>query len=120
MDRDRCLFMVLFTIPNAVVLSMWNGVAGWGWPSSVRISHTIFACFAFKNNAPSSASAADDTTCFIITHNECIGPFKNIGFLLMGMEPNKEFPTALLRALGALGAIRYDTLKCICRIMSDA
>ena len=34
---DLCLFIFLFTIPTALVLSMCIGVGSWGWPSSWSI-----------------------------------------------------------------------------------
>ena len=55
---------MLFTIPTVVELSMWIGVGGWGCPSSSRVSLIIFASFAFRNNAPSYASAALAATNF--------------------------------------------------------
>ena len=78
MACNRCLFILLFTIPTIVVLPIFIGVADWGCPSSANESQIMFAYFALRNIAPSSASTADDATCFIIVHYACIGPFKSI------------------------------------------
>ena len=55
-----------FTTPNAVVLSVCIGVGGWGCPISSRVVLAGMASRAFMNNAPISASAADDMTALMI------------------------------------------------------
>ena len=72
-----------------MVLSIYKGLAGQGFPSSANESHIIFASFALGNNAPNSASAADDATCFSITYNACMGQFKAMGYLLTLVDPKK-------------------------------
>ena len=52
--------------PRAVVLSVCIGVLGCGCPISMRAILAGMASRAFMNNAPISASAADDMTAFII------------------------------------------------------
>ena len=89
MAQDRRLSIVLFKIPTTMMLSICIGVAGCGFPSSAKESCIIFASFAFRNNAPSSAPAADYATCFSIVHNACMGPFKGIGCLFTRIEPKK-------------------------------
>ena len=60
---------MLFTIPTAVELSMCIGVGGCGCPNSSNVNLKIFASFAFRNKALSSALAADAATCFNSTHD---------------------------------------------------
>ena len=50
----------------AVELSVWIGVRVCGWPKSSSIVRMDMAVFVLMNNAPSSASAADDMTDLII------------------------------------------------------
>ena len=50
----------------AVELSVCIGVCVWGWPNSSSVVRMETAVFALMNNAPSSASAADDMTDLII------------------------------------------------------
>ena len=117
MACDCFLFIVLFTIPTTVVLSIFIGVAGWGCPSSAKESRIIFASFAFRNNDPSSPSAADDATGSSVVHNACVGLFKVMVCPFTGIDPKKNIPPTLLRALGA---VKYGASECICRIISDA
>ena len=65
MSIDLVAFAIILLLmrPCAVELSVWMGVRGCGCPSSSRVFRIGTAVFAFKNNAPSSASAADDMTC---------------------------------------------------------
>ena len=81
--------MVLFMIPTAIVLSQCIGVGGCGCPSSNRINLTIFVFWAFRNNAPNSALAADAATNFNIMQRAWIAPFKNIDCPFFGIEPRK-------------------------------
>ena len=76
MLRDFCLLTVLFTIPTVVELSMWMGVGGCGCPSSSKVRHITLASFAFKNKAPSSASAADAATNLRIVQRTWIVPLR--------------------------------------------
>ena len=73
-DQDCLRFTVLFAMPTAVELSQWIGVGGWGWPISSSVSQKFIACLQFRNNAPSSASAADATTNLSIAHNVLNAP----------------------------------------------
>ncbi len=50
----------------AVELSVWIGVHVYGWPNSSSVVRMETAVFVLMNNAPSSASAADDMTDLII------------------------------------------------------
>ena len=51
-------------MPTAILLSMWIGVGGWGWPSSWSISRIILASWVLMKSEPNSASAADAVTSF--------------------------------------------------------
>jgi hypothetical protein len=68
-NQDCWCLTVVFTMPTTVELSQWIGVAGWGWTISSSVSRKNVACLQFRNNAPSSASAADATTNLRIAHN---------------------------------------------------
>ena len=59
-------WIVLVTTPNAVELSIWIGVLGWGCPISSNKTRMGTASLALIYNAPSSASAAEDITASII------------------------------------------------------
>ena len=99
---DLVLFCVLFTIPTHVLLSMWMGVGGCGWPNSWRVSLIIFASWALKNKAPNSASAAEAATNFKMVQSTWIAPLILMGWLSWGMSARKKYPPALERALLAL------------------
>ena len=60
--------MVSFAIPTAVALSQWMSVGGCGCPISARVRRNTRTSFMFKNNAPNSASAADDATNLRTVH----------------------------------------------------
>ena len=58
--------ILLVSSACAMELSVCIGVRVWGWPNSSSVVRMDTAVFALMNNAPSSASAADDMTDFII------------------------------------------------------
>jgi hypothetical protein len=95
-------------IPTAVLLSQLIGIGGCGCPNSSSARQKIRACFVFKNNAPSSASAADDETNFRILHSEKIWPLSRIGLCFCGIHPKKKCPPARLRPREA---DRYEASK---------
>ena len=72
------------------------GVRGWGWPILVSICLMNTASFAFKNNAPNSASAANDMTALIIVNVVKIAPLFRAELLLFD---RKKCPPAWLCAL---------------------
>lgn len=76
-------------MPTVVELSIWIGVAGCRCPNSWRVSLMIFASFALKNNAPNSASAADDATNLNNVHRTWIAPFNTMGCPSLGIDPRK-------------------------------
>ena len=116
-DLDRCLFTVLFAMPTAVELSQCIGVGGWGCPISSSVSQKIVACLQLRNNAPSSASAADATTNRKIAHNVKNAPFNLMGFVGSAFHPMKKCPHALL---WALASDKYDASEWIFNTISDA
>ena len=86
---------------------MYRG-GGCGCPNSCNISRITFASWAFKNSAPSSASAADAATNFSIEHVIIMFPLRKIGSPSFGKLPRKKYPPALLLAFVALN---YDASK---------
>ena len=91
MDLDFCRFMVFFTMPTTVVLSMCISVGGCGWPNSSKIKRMILACLVFKNRDPSlDFAAADDATNFNILTKACIDPFNCMCSPGIGIEPRKN------------------------------
>ena len=95
--------MVLFVSSAcAVELSVFIGVRGCRCPSSSSVCHIDTAIFALMNSAPSSASAADDMTAFIICDK-----FRTT-WLLVGMWSwfaRNMWPPSLLLAFASN---RYD------------
>jgi hypothetical protein len=77
----------------------------------------IVACLQLRNNAPSSASAADATTNLKIVHNVKNAPFNLLGFVGSAFHLMKKFPHALL---WALASDKYDASKWIFNTISDA
>ena len=84
---DLCLFILLFTILTAVVLPMWIGVGGWGWPSSWSIRRMIRAYQVLMKSAPNSASAVDAATSFSMVHVMAMLPLSLIFSQLRGTLP---------------------------------
>ena len=77
--RFGCILLLIS--PSAVVLSVWIGVLGWGWPISSSIWRRWTASFALMNSAPSSASAAHDITALMIVAIVRIAPLLGGNFL---------------------------------------
>ena len=114
---DLCLFIALFTIPTAVVLSMWIGVGGWVWPSSWSIRRMIRASWVLIKSAPNYASAADDATSFNMVHVMAMLPSSLIFSPLRGMLPKKKRPPDLLLPWDA---VMYDASEWMLSTISDA
>ena len=98
----------------AVVPSVCIEMHGCGCPSSISVCCIETAVFALMNKAPSSASATDDMTAWIICEMLRTAP------LLTGIS---SFPTMYIwppARLRDLGSERYDALLWIARIMSLA
>jgi hypothetical protein len=104
-------------MPTAVELSQCTGVGGWGYPIFFSVRRKIVACLQLRNNAPSSASAADATTNRKIAHKVKNALFNLMGFVGSAFHPMKKCPHALL---WALASDKYDASECIFYIMSDA
>ena len=58
--------ILLLLNPSDVLLSVCAGVSVCGWPISFSVLRIGTSVLAFKNNAPSSVSAANDITLRII------------------------------------------------------
>ena len=89
--------ILLVSSACAVELSVCMGVRVWGWPNSSSVVCTETAVFALMN-APSSASAAGDTTDLIICDMMRTAPLF-IGIL--SSPAMNMWPPAWLRALGS-------------------
>ena len=97
---------LLFTTPNAVVLSIWIGVGGCLCPISSSNCRCGMASCELIKSAASSASAADDITARMICEVVCIAP------LFVGnssFSDKKKWPPARLRAFVSE---RYDASLC--------
>jgi hypothetical protein len=70
----------------------------------------------FRNNAQSSASAAEATTNFIICVLIWKAPLRVVGCPSQGINPMKTYPHVRLRAFGS---DKYDASKWMFMIMSD-
>ena len=85
-------------MPVAVALFQCIGVGGYGCPSSRKVSLMILDYFAFRDSAPSSASAVNSATNLSIWHKSNIAPLRCMGCLSCGFHPRKKFTAALLLA----------------------
>ena len=89
--RFGCILLLI--TPSAVVLLVWIGVCGWGWPISLSICRRWTASFALINIAPSSASAAEDVNALMMVAIVRIVPLLGGDFLLFD---KKKYPPAQL------------------------
>ena len=103
-------------MPTVVELSQCIGVGGWGCPISSSMSQKNVACLQLRNNAPSSASAADAPTNCKIAHNVKNALFNLMGFVGSAFHPMKKCLHALL---WALASDNYDASEWIFNTMSD-
>ena len=78
--------ILLLTRSSAVLLSVWIVVHGCRWSSSSSVLRMGNAVLAFKNNFPSSASAADDITLRIIVDRLRMAPLFGGGYLSFDRE----------------------------------
>ena len=67
--------------PSDFLLSVWMGVRGCGWPSSSSVLCMGTTVLVFKNNAPSSASAADVMTLQIVVDRLRTAPLFEVFFV---------------------------------------
>ena len=72
---DLFCLTVVVAMPSAVELSILFGVGGWGKPIYWSVTQKGTAVCPLWNSPLTSASAADNTTCFSIIHSLWIGPF---------------------------------------------
>ena len=108
-------FKVPLMMPLAVLLSVLIGVGGCGCPSSAHVTRSGSSSRAFMYSAAISASAADDTTIFIIFAMIDIGPLMIC--CLLELLPKYVYPAARDRAPVAT---RYAASEWLCSIMSLA
>ena len=104
-------------MPTDVVLSMWMGVGGCGWPNLWRVILVFFASCVLRKNYPRSASAADATTSLRIAQVMWIFLFNRMDFPSIGMLPRKKYPPD---RLWPLPADNYDSLEWILSIIAEA
>jgi hypothetical protein len=90
--RARCRFTVFDAIPTAVALLQWTGVLGCGCPRLCSVVRNIMQSWQLQNSAPSSASAADATTNFIICVLTWEASLSFIGCPSLGIDPMKKYP----------------------------
>ena len=76
---DIFCLTVAVTMPSAVELTVFIGVGGWLKSSSWSEIHTSTAVCPLWNSPPTSALAADATTCLSILHSVWVGPFAGGG-----------------------------------------
>ena len=76
---DIFFLTVAVTTPLAAELSVFIGVGSWVKPSSWGVILRGAAVCPLWNIPPTSASAADDTTCLRILHSVWMGPFAGGG-----------------------------------------
>ena len=82
-----------FVIPTVVDLSDYRGDGGCFHPISCRVFPSGTICFAVKNSAVISASAADNTTYFMICTMASSGSF-HLGML--SLSDRKMWAQAML------------------------
>ncbi len=82
--------MVLLTMPTVVVVSLCNGVGGCGWQSSSSVRQKTLASCAFRNSAPSLASAVDAAMSLRMVHCTWIAPLSLMGSPSRGKLPRKK------------------------------
>ena len=76
---DLFFLTVAVTMPSAAELSVFIGVGGWVKTSSWSVILRVTAVCPLWNSPPTSASAAEATTCLGILNYVWIGPFAGGG-----------------------------------------
>ncbi len=99
-DLDICHFTVLFAMPTVVELLQCIGVGGWGCSIFLSVSQKIVACLPLRNNAPSSASAADATTNLKIAHNVQKCPVQCDGLCGVRFPSHEKMPACSAMGVG--------------------
>ena len=93
-------------------LSDWRGIGGFFHHISVRVFHSGTISLAVRNKAVISASAADDTTYFIIWAMVRRGPFQR------GMESFSDKKMWAPAQLIDLVSLAKPASECAARIIS--
>ena len=110
-----CLFLMVFLVtPDAVELSVWIGVLGWGQPISMRVCWMGTISLAVIKRPTNSASAAEAMT------NLIIWVMVRMDKLSQGTGSYLDRKMWALSWLRALEALRYAESKCPASIMSLA
>ena len=73
---------LLLMRPSTVFLSVWIGIRGCGCPRSFSVLRMGTDVLVFKNNAPSSSSAADDITLRMIVDRLSTAPLFGVFFVI--------------------------------------
>ena len=86
---DLFCLTVLLIIPSAQVLSVVMGVGGWMCPRNLSVSLSGQASWPHLKAAPTSASAAEDMTFFMMLHSIWMLPLMgglSSGLRLLGLH----------------------------------
>ncbi len=90
----------------------------WLWMAEVlKVELKFIPSWQLRNNAPSLASMADATKNHEIEHSVWKAPLRLMDFPLIGKDPMKKWPHALLWAFGLL---KYDVLEWMFITIFDA
>jgi hypothetical protein len=106
--------ILLVSSARAVKLLIWMGMGICRCPISLSVRCIETAVLALMNNAPSSASAADDINALIICN------ILSTATLLMGVSSVPAMNMWLLALLRALGSDRNNASLCIMGLILPA
>ena len=81
-----------FEIPDAIVLSQWIEVDGYGWPSSCKARQNIWSYFVLMKIAPNYASTDDDVSILSMVYRVDKALLRRIGSFFFGNHPRNKFP----------------------------
>ena len=96
--------MEIFSIPSAVELYVWMGIACCCWNISSRVTMIGSPAFTLWNNAPTYDSAADDITFFMMLESVSIALLDSLVSLKCWVTKKKFPPARLLEC----NSDRYD------------
>ena len=85
-------------------------------PRASRMCLISLPFLALRKRLPSSALATDEATNLSAVHKAWMAPSRKIGLVSKVLFPRKQWPPAVLLALGSL---RHEASECIWRITSD-
>ena len=106
-------WMVSFTMLYTVELSVCMGVDFCGCPIYSMVNLIGSPDLVPQNNAPTSASAADDITFFMMFERVRTAPLDSLLLLKCFDTKNKFPPAPLLMYISE----RYDKFLCMCNVM---